>query len=417
MAARASNIVMWLVAARWVAWLSAALIVLARHYNDQPNDREPFLLVLALAQTGAFSFVATPAGASAVAGLQRRLGERMDARFLLGLTDVLLALVFVELSGGVHSPYYLFAATALLVPASQLGRGGVLLLTVVFLAGYIAALSLSTDGLDQPVDSGDEPDFAAFLAAPLPIALLVQLVSSHARRVAQQEEANRQLFEEKLALERANARLAVEADRARIARDMHDGTGASMYALTLNLEKAADEAGPESALGRRLTELVRLAKAILLDIRSYIFDLRPLLADEEALSAALRNQAKEFSTVAGLPIAVDVAGQETGLPVTHTTALYRITQEALTNAYRHADASEIAIRLVYEPEAVRLEVEDNGTGFRPDDVTSRGLENIAERARQVGGGATVETAAGRGTLVRVVLPKNGHEDHPRPDRR
>lgn len=186
----------------------------------------------------------------------------------------------------------------------------------------------------------------------------------------------------------------------------------SAYMLQLNLEAAVEEAGPETALGRRLSNLVALAKGILLEVRDYIFDLRPLLAQEAGMCAALQGQAREFSAMSGLPVSVDVVGNEVELPVSHSAAICRITQEALANAYRHAHASSVAVEVIFERDGVRLHVADDGTGFNEQAAPhGRGLSNIRERVKELGGHLKVESKAGGGTRLEASLPHNGYATH------
>jgi len=243
---------------------------------------------------------------------------------------------------------------------------------------------------------------------PVPVSLLVYLLSSTSRRLVAEEAKTRELLEENLRLQDARERLAVERERARIAREVHDGIAQSIYMLSLNLEASTEAAGPGSALGRKLAGLVRLAKEALLEVRQYIFDLRPLLAREETISTAIRTQVEEFSTISGIPVSVDVAGTETDLPISHSAALYRIAQEALANVYRHAHASGVEVRLAFDTDVVRLEIEDDGVGFEAGKHEGRGLRHMAERVYDLGGSVSVEAAPAHGAVVSAVLPLNGH---------
>ena len=113
---------------------------------------------------------------------------------------------------------------------------------------------------------------------------------------------------------------------------------------------------------------------------------------------------REFRAVSGLEVQLTVLGQEPALPAAMGTALYRIGQEALANAYRHAGASRIGVRLVFEEHSVRLEVCDDGIGFAGDAGSGRGLLNIRQRAEEIGGELIVKSVPGEGTSVTAVLP-------------
>jgi signal transduction histidine kinase len=216
----------------------------------------------------------------------------------------------------------------------------------------------------------------------------------------------------KIALSRQKEELAAQEERSRIAREIHDGIAQSIYMLSLNLEKAAEVARDDARLGQRLGGLVNLAKEALLEVRHYIFDLKPLLTGDASLASTIRSQMREFSAVSGLPVELSVEGSEQSVPPAVGSSLYRITQEALANVFRHADAKRIEARLSFNGDRLLLEIHDDGRGFSVDpsaDAASlgRGLRNIHRRAADAGGDAQISSAPGRGTTVRVTLPLGG----------
>jgi signal transduction histidine kinase len=404
-----------LLLARWLALAIAAAIVIGRLTSDTSATREPALVIAAFAQCLIVTYVLT-GGRDSVASLQRR-ARHIDVFFVIGLIDMVAALALVFLSDGRGSPYYLFAVSALLVPAATLGLRSVILLAGLFIAGYLLVLWTGTDGAHRPYETGQEASFATFLALPLPIALLVHLLSSRSRTLAERETEARNLLDENVRLQHEREELAAREERVRIAREIHDGISQSMYMLTLNLEAAADTTEPGSDLRGRLQNLVKLAKQVLLEVREYIFELRPLLDREESLGAALRRQAKEFSTVAGFDVTVDISGNDNALPQSHRATLYRIAQEALSNVYRHANATSATVHLACEPNAVELDISDNGAGIEPSTIRGRGLDHMVERASELGGEVTFEVGSGgRGTRVHAMLPTNGHGPDPAPHR-
>ena len=179
--------------------------------------------------------------------------------------------------------------------------------------------------------------------------------------------------------------------------------------LSLNLEKAADVASNDPNLGQRLKGLVTLAKEALLEVRHYIFDLKPLLTGDSGLTSTIEGQIREFSAVSGLPVELEVEGEERKVPIVVGSSLYRIAQEALANVYRHAEASAIGVRLAFCDDSVSLEIRDDGRGFtvdshQPGVSGGRGLRNIRQRAGELGGQADISSAPGKGTRVRVEIP-------------
>jgi signal transduction histidine kinase len=220
--------------------------------------------------------------------------------------------------------------------------------------------------------------------------------------------AERQRAAENLELERRarQAELAAAEERSRIARDIHDGIAQSLYMLSISLEACADLAAKgQPGLDQRLASLSRLAKQALLDARHYIFDLRPLQEGSASLAQTVERQVQEFQTVTGIPAAVMVSGDETPLPLSASMGLYRIVQESLANVYKHAQASCVEVHLAFQPGEVQLQVADDGQGFVPNgEHAGHGLNNLAERARELGGRLEIASGPGQGTCVTLTLP-------------
>lgn len=392
----------YLALTRWAAWLLAVVIVIVNVSSGDETIGEPWLLIVTFALTLALTVAPIASRLrSAVADL---LPEGVDELFVIGLADLVIALLILFASGGWSSPYYAYALVALLQPASVVGPRALGVLAVLFIGGYVLGLAAETDSIHEPWAGGSVGNFVFFLAVPVPVAILVNQLSSTARRLSAEETKTRDLLEENVRLDAARQRAAVDEERHRIAREIHDGIAQSMYMLSLNLEAARESAGADSELGERIGLLVHLSKQMLIEIRQYIFDLKPLLSGEEHVSAVLRKQAEEFATISGIPVSVDVQGLEVSLPISHGAALYRIAQEALANTYRHANASEIEISLTYGPQEVRLRVKDDGIGFDARQSGGMGLGHISERVRELGGQMTVEAAPGKGVILGATLP-------------
>lgn len=399
---RLTGVALFLFAVRWTAWAVAAVIVILDVVPKANVQREPALLLGTLAQNGAATLY-LPLLRPRVRDVVRRSRREMDDVLALSLLDLALSLAIVYLSGGWDSPYYLFAVASLLVPSSILGLRANLALMAGFVGAYALIVSTAGQGVDGPWHGRELNNFVVFLAIPFIVAVVVQFFGWMARQLAEQRETLGRALEENVRLQREREELAAQQERSRLAREIHDGVGQSIYMLSLNLEAAA-EAAAEPAVGERLRGLVALAKQILLEVRHYIFDLKPLLEGQAGIAAALRNQAREFTAVSGLPVSVELAGEERELPVAKGTALYRIAQEALANVYRHAQASQACVRLTFDDHAITLEVRDDGLGIRSPAEGGRGLRNMRQRAQDLRGTLTVEGAPGRGTVVRAVLP-------------
>jgi signal transduction histidine kinase len=212
---------------------------------------------------------------------------------------------------------------------------------------------------------------------------------------------------------------AQEAERQRIARELHDETGQALTALGLGLR------GIESALAsdpsraqQNVRQLESLVTRSLDELQRLIADLRPSHLDDLGLPAALRWYAGEVQTRSQLPVSVEIRGDPRPLSGAVNTALFRMAQEALTNAVKHAHARQAVLHLRYGEQAVALTVEDDGVGFdtaRRARLGAWGLMGMEERAHLLGGDVRIESTCGNGTRVEAVFPypaetkeSNGH---------
>ena len=203
---------------------------------------------------------------------------------------------------------------------------------------------------------------------------------------------------------------AQEAERQRIARELHDETGQSLTAIGMGMHGvgATLASDPEKA-SNRLRELEGLVDRSLNELQRLIADLRPSHLDDLGLPAALRWYAGEVLGRTALKITVEVFGDPRPLPGAVNTALFRIAQEALTNVVRHAEATSVRIRVRFGGESLNLQVSDDGRGFDPRPIGSRerqawGLLGIEERATLLGGTASIHSRPGEGTQVEVSVP-------------
>ena len=199
---------------------------------------------------------------------------------------------------------------------------------------------------------------------------------------------------------------AQEEERARLARELHDGTVQSLIALAQRLQMVQRELGrdPEQA-ARRLSALRKMVNEAIEDVRRFTRALRPLYLEELGLIPALEMLARESQAH------FHVEGRPVRLPKEVELAFFRIAQEALSNVQRHAQAQHVALRLIFEEDRVRLIVQDDGRGFQPPEDPGLlvqeghlGLMNMQERAQIVGGRLTIRSRPGQGTRVEVVIP-------------
>jgi len=204
-------------------------------------------------------------------------------------------------------------------------------------------------------------------------------------------------------------RLAVVEERQRLARELHDSVTQALYGTTLYAEAAARQlaTGQTDLASDHLHELRDTAQEALREMRLLIFELRPSVLESDGLVNALRGRLEAVEERAGLEIEFHVSG-ETVLPTAVEEGLYRIAQEALNNALKHACARRVSVSLNWVEGAVVLEVVDDGCGFDPATAIPAGglgLDGIIERAAQMGGKLVLDSAPGEGTSVRVEVPQ------------
>jgi signal transduction histidine kinase len=209
-------------------------------------------------------------------------------------------------------------------------------------------------------------------------------------------------------LQRSRERLvtAREEERKRLRRDLHDGLGPQLAALTLKLETARNLLSHDPKTAALMAELSELARATVSDVRRSVHALRPPALDELGLVPALREGAAQYGQN-GLRVSVEAPESLPPLPAAVEVATYHIAQEAMTNVVRHAGASNCSMRLTLDEEVdvLHLEVEDDGRGLGEDHTAGVGTHSMRERAEELGGRCTIEALPlRRGTLVSVELP-------------
>lgn len=202
---------------------------------------------------------------------------------------------------------------------------------------------------------------------------------------------------------------AGEDERSRIARDLHDGLGSTLTAVNLDLHWTQQRLADQPALANRLARAMEVLASTVAMNRRLIHDLRPTVLDTLGLSAAIESHAADFSRKNAISVETEFPDELPALKDGAPIALFRICEEALNSAARHAKATSIRISLRTGPAGVVLEVTDNGIGIERTVAggisTSIGLLSMRERAAALGGALSVERGAGgRGTVVRVILP-------------
>ena len=196
---------------------------------------------------------------------------------------------------------------------------------------------------------------------------------------------------------------AQEEERTRVARDLHDEVNQSLTGLLLRLEIAREKAPPE--LAAELAEIRQLANQAMNELLTLARQLRPTALDEFGLKAALAGQVRDLGRQGTIRAGFESYGELADLPEDAQLVVYRVAQEALSNAVRHSGAETVRVRLGREGGFVELSVGDDGRGFSFDDATrGLGIAGMRERAMLVNGELQVESRPRTGTRVRLRVP-------------
>jgi len=196
---------------------------------------------------------------------------------------------------------------------------------------------------------------------------------------------------------------AQEEERARVARDLHDEVNQSLTGLLLRLEAAREAAPPQ--LEAELEETKALANQAMRELLSLARQLRPTALDDLGLTAAVAGQVEQLAR-GEIAAEFEADGEFSDLDDDAQLVVYRVAQEALSNAARHSGAGSVEVRLRRaERGGVELEVADDGRGFAFDEAErGLGIAGMRERALLIGGELTIESRPQHGTTVRLSVP-------------
>jgi signal transduction histidine kinase len=252
--------------------------------------------------------------------------------------------------------------------------------------------------------SADDIHFLQAMANVLAEAFKGRRVEEELRRVSAEERRLRQRLE-------AYSRLVVnaqEAERRRIARELHDEVGQALTGLKLTLENHRRSEPREPR--ERLQKAQELVGELLAKIHDLSLDLRPAMLDDLGLLPALLWLLERYATRTHVTVHLHHSELDRRFPPETETAAYRIIQEALTNVARHAGVVDADVRCLVHGETMHIEVSDEGAGFDAAELQrgwTSGLTGMEERARAVGGELDVESEPGLGTRVLADLPVAG----------
>ena len=206
---------------------------------------------------------------------------------------------------------------------------------------------------------------------------------------------------------------AQEEERHRLSRELHDEMGQTLTMMSINLTAVENELASElSPTARhRLEETNSLADQLLEQVRDLSLDLRPPMLDDFGLISALRWYASRYGRRLNIKVELQAIDLQERLLANVETALYRITQEALTNVARHAQASKVSLRLERRGSSVAAFIEDDGRGFDVAQLGERdaappgvGVLGMQERVSSLGGRFSIESSPGHGTRLAIEIP-------------
>ena len=348
------------------------------------------------------------AAARAAAGARARAFERRYRTLLGGLPDVISRLR----DDGLALDFYVPEEFATEFPAeAMLGKRIHEVVPEPIAAPFRAALAeLRATGAAAPYRYTVDVDGEPRVREVRMVANGPDEVLSILRDVTELEQRTHELERSQAELRALAARLQAvrEEERARLSRDVHDVIGQSLTAIRLVAGSIARRRPDDAGVQALVADLRGLVDETTATVRRVSANLRPGVLDDLGLVAALEWQARRFEEHAGLTCIVE---SDPALDVGHPpepvgTAVFRIVQEALTNVARHAEASEVTIRLQADGEALTLDVQDDGVGLRPHDGDRQplGVVGMRERALAAGGELSVRQAEGGGVLVRGTFP-------------
>lgn len=339
--------------------------------------------------------------------------KRAPSRYALAVLAAFSALFLRHLLTpllGVANPYHT-VWLGVVFCAWFCGLGPSIVATIIMTLGvlYWFIPPAGSFGLETPREFFGVAGFLFFAA-------LIILVGERARRTqaklnAAHDEMEAAIKQRTADLADANEKLRElsssllqlqDAERRRFARDLHDSIGQLLSVIAMNLASLSRES--VSPGGAVLIEDTReLLDQALTQVRTLSHLLHPPLLDEAGLEIALRPFVEGFADRSKLAAALHIPSDLPRFPQDVEISIFRIVQECLTNIHKHAQASNVAIRISHSPQSVTLGISDDGKGLRDDHVPGVGLIGMRERVRQLGGDFKVISGPS-GTTVTVVLP-------------
>ena len=349
-------------ALRWFAWLIAAAIIVFQAAPPINLVNAPLMLAVTLAQLIGTTIYPR--------SLRKYLPSKASHLMpkLWPLPDMALSLCAIYLTGGWDSPFYHYGITTVLAPSLRFGLVGALLASTLFTSLFLLTVKLTLSGFDPAYinDTQPEPGLISAPLNPIMIALYAAFLGEVLKKLAKEMDRSRVL--------------ATENERARMARDIHDGVSQTLFMLSMSLETGQVLAEKENAIktAEHLSKLTPVAQKALLELRNAMHSVEPLADGKQTLGQAITQLVRDYQSATGqnVELTIDPAFE---CPQSIASTIFTMSQEALSNALQHSGGSSVSIKLADS----KIEVSDNGKGFDPDQSKrGRGLNSLEDRAKK-----------------------------------
>ena len=284
----------------------------------------------------------------------------------------------------------------------RFGRTGV---TMRRMGENIVLSGLRADGEEFPIDASISQ---VVVGGQRFYTVILRDITERMIAAAQLEESHRELRELYGAMNEVR-----EAERIRIARELHDELAQWLTALKMDVSWIASRLPRDET--RLLDKTVRMKEVVdttVAAVRRIASDLRPVMIDDLGLVPAIEHLLHEFSQRTGITISLDTSTDRVEFRDPVATAVYRMAQEALTNVARHAEATRVEVSMALSEEQLQVIVRDNGRGIDEAGLSRRksyGVLGIRERAQTLGGNARIYRADGGGTIVEITVPMRAQD--------
>ncbi len=310
------------------------------------------------------------------------------ATFITLCLDLLVVVYLIAASGGLHSPLL----------ATQL------MYTTIFVMMFPKPLAILPPLLTLPIVAKIDQILGIRPLAVIDLLILIWYSALNFITVYvivylnEREEASHR---DVVTLERDLQALAVVEERNRLAREIHDGLGSTLSTLIIQSEYLHNMAREEE-LKREIVDLKSCAEEAIDELRRSL----KMMREEFELGAGIDDYCRTFSERRKLPVRVVRSGLTRPLSNDAQLTIFRVLQETLNNASKHAQASEVVVTVDFSEDRLRLEISDDGIGFDAKAIPRGhyGILNIRERAGKVGGNVELESSPGKGTRITLEIP-------------